>query len=358
MKTMFMLTKRNMKLFFKDKGTFFTSLISPAIVLVLYMVFLANVYEGSFERNLPEVIKLSDKVVEGFVAGQLVSSLIAVTCVTVAFSTNFLMVQDKALRNIYDINVSPVKPHIVSFSYYLASFIATLIVCCVTACLGFIYLAIVGWYMTALDVVLLFVDIIILVFFGTALSSVVHFFLSKMSQIGVVGTIVGVCYGFLCGAYMPMSEFGEGLQNVLVFFPGTYGTCLVRNHTMNGVIEALGDELAVQFNSETMAMDVVKEFRDAFDCNLYFFGDKVETPVMYAVILVTIVVLVGVFVLLNVLKSKGVTFKLSKKDKKDKKAKDVELIEIEESNIETAEVAENNIDAIETAEMSNQAEAE
>ncbi|MBO5982657.1 MAG: ABC transporter permease [Clostridia bacterium] len=321
MKTMFMLTKRNIKLFFKDKGTFFSSLISPAILLVLYMVFLANVYEGSFERNLPEFIKLSDKVVEGFVAAQLVSSLIAVTCVTVAFSTNFLMVQDKALRNIYDINVSPVKPHIVSFSYYLASFISTLIVCCVTACLGLIYLAIVGWYMTALDVVLLFVDIIILVFFGTALSSVVHFFLSKMSQIGVVGTLVGVCYGFLCGAYMPMSEFGEGLRNVLGLFPGTYGTSLVRNHTMNGVVEALGDELAVQFNSETIAMNVVKEFRDAFDCNLYFFGDEVAEPTKYAVILVTIVVLIGVFVLLNVLKAKGVNFKMPAKPKKEKKQK-------------------------------------
>lgn len=323
MKTMFMLTKRNIKMFFKDKGTFFSSLISPAILLVLYVVFLANVYEGSFERNLPEFIKLSDKVVEGFVAAQLVSSLIAVTCVTVAFSTNFLMVQDKALRNIYDINVSPVKPYIVSFSYYLASFIATLIVCCVTACLGLIYLAIAGWYMTALDVVLLFVDIIILVFFGTALSSVVHFFLSKMSQIGVVGTLVGVCYGFLCGAYMPMSEFGEGLRNVLGFFPGTYGTCLVRNHTMNGVIEALGDELAIQFNSETIAMNVVNEFRYAFDCNLYVFEDKVSMPVMYGVLCGTIVVLLGVYVLLNVIKSKNPNFGvIQKKPKKSQEVKE------------------------------------
>ncbi|MBO5654935.1 MAG: ABC transporter permease, partial [Clostridia bacterium] len=215
MKTLFTLTKRNIKLFFKDKGTFFSSLISPAILLVLYMVFLGNVYEGSFERNLPSFIKLSEEVVDGFVAGQLVSSLIAVTCVTVTFSTNFLMVQDKALRNIYDINVSPVKPHIVSLSYYLASITATLIVCSVTAGLGLIYLATAGWYMTAVDVLLLFVDVIILVLFGTALSSVIHFFLSPLGQIGVVGMVVGVCSGFLCGAYMPMSEFGEGLRNVL-----------------------------------------------------------------------------------------------------------------------------------------------
>ena len=40
----FILIKRNIKLFFKDKGMFFTSLITPAILLVLYVTFLGNVY--------------------------------------------------------------------------------------------------------------------------------------------------------------------------------------------------------------------------------------------------------------------------------------------------------------------------
>ena len=36
MKTFLALTKRNIKVFFKDKGMFFTSLITPLILLVLY----------------------------------------------------------------------------------------------------------------------------------------------------------------------------------------------------------------------------------------------------------------------------------------------------------------------------------
>ena len=35
------LIRRNCKLFFKDKGMFFTSLITPVILLVLYTTFLA-----------------------------------------------------------------------------------------------------------------------------------------------------------------------------------------------------------------------------------------------------------------------------------------------------------------------------
>ena len=45
---------RNCKLFFKDKGMFFASLITPVILLVLYAAFLANVYRDSFISALPE----------------------------------------------------------------------------------------------------------------------------------------------------------------------------------------------------------------------------------------------------------------------------------------------------------------
>lgn len=45
------LIKRNCKLFFRDKGMFFTSLITPLILLVLYATFLAKVYRNSFARR-------------------------------------------------------------------------------------------------------------------------------------------------------------------------------------------------------------------------------------------------------------------------------------------------------------------
>lgn len=46
------LVKRNIKLYFKDKGMFFTSLITPLILLVLYGTFLSNVYEDTFRSAM------------------------------------------------------------------------------------------------------------------------------------------------------------------------------------------------------------------------------------------------------------------------------------------------------------------
>lgn len=173
----FILIKRNIKLFFKDKGMFFTSLITPAILLVLYVTFLGNVYRDSFTSNFPNSLKLSESIIEGLVGGQLISSILAVSCVTVAFCSNFLMVQDKANGTIRDLRISPVKSATLSLSYYVATLLSTLIICFAATGICLTYVAIVGWYMSLADIFFLFLDILLLVLFGTALSSIINFFL-------------------------------------------------------------------------------------------------------------------------------------------------------------------------------------
>ena len=94
MKTLLILTRRSAKLFFKDKGMFFSSLITPVILLILYVSFLSSIYRGSFVSALPSGFTLSESVIDGVVAGQLASSLLAVCCVTIAFCSNLIMIQD------------------------------------------------------------------------------------------------------------------------------------------------------------------------------------------------------------------------------------------------------------------------
>ena len=85
MSTTSTLIKRNIKLFFKDKGMFFTALITPVILLVLYATVLGNVYRDSLTAGIPEGIEPSKNIIDGLVGSQLISSILAVSCVTVAF---------------------------------------------------------------------------------------------------------------------------------------------------------------------------------------------------------------------------------------------------------------------------------
>lgn len=294
MNTVFALIKRDVKLFFKDKGMFFTSLITPAILLVLYVTFLGNVFRNSFTASLPEGLTLPQDMIEGLVGGQLISSILAVSCITVAFCSNFLMVQDKANGTIKDLRISPVRPALLSVSYYISTLISTLIICFAAAAICLTYVAVVGFYLSVADVLFLLLDIFLLVLFGTALSSVINFFLSTQGQISAVGAIISSGYGFICGAYMPISSFGSGLQKVISFLPGTYGTSLVRNHSTQGVLSEM-QRLGIP-------AEVTEAIKDSLDCNLYFLGTRVSIPAMYGILGITVVVLLAVYILLNALK--------------------------------------------------------
>lgn len=289
--------KRNTKLFFKDKGMFFTALITPGILLVLYATFLGKVYRDSFLASLPEGVTMTDKLIDGFVGGQLVSSILAVSCVTVAFCSNMRMVQDKANGTIKDLTISPVRTTTLALSYYIGTLLSTLIISFVGALICFAYVASVGWYMSITDIIFVMADIFLLVMFGTALSSLINFFLSSQGQISAVGTIMSAGYGFICGAYMPLSQFSEGLQKVLLFLPGTYGTSLIRNHSLAGVFR--------QMNNENLPDDVIESFKGAVDCNLYFFGERVPVSIMYVIMIASILLFLGIYIMLNVMKRKA-----------------------------------------------------
>lgn len=286
------LVKRNTKLYFKDKGMFFTSLITPLILLVLYGTFLSNVYEDAFRSSLEAAgAAVSDKVLWGCVGGQLVSSLLAVSCVTVSFCSNLLMVQDKVSGARRDLTTAPVKPSVLALSYYISTLATTLIICLAATAVCLIYLTIVGWYLTFGDVLALICDVVLLVLFGTALSSCIILPLSTNGQASAVGTIVSAGYGFICGAYMPISNFSDSLQTVISFLPGTYGTSLLRNHVLRGVFEEMRDN--------GFPDQVVEAIRDSVDCNIYFFDHKVETGTMYLILSVTVAVLIVLYVALN-----------------------------------------------------------
>lgn len=286
MRRMWELVLRNTKMYFKDMGMFLTSLITPAILLILFMTFLGSIYKNSFVSAIPNGLEVSDKLINGLVAGQLSSAMLATSCVTVAFCSNLLMVQDRANGTRKDLIVSPIKKTTLGLSYFLASILSTLIVNFAATMICFIYIGCMGWFLSVGEALLAILDVILLTLFGVSLASCINYFLNTQGQAGAVGTIVSSCYGFVCGAYMPISSYGKGLQNFMAFLPGTYGTGLIRNHMMNGALDSL---------SEQLPSEAIKAMKDSVDVNLYFFDNGVEVWQMYLILLSFIVLFIALY---------------------------------------------------------------
>ena len=301
-KKMISLISRNTKCYFKNKFTFFTSLITPLILFVLFATFRKNIYIESFESIATEFeITIGKRALNGVTGAWLMSSILSVSSVTVAFCSNIIMVEDKMNASINDINVSPIKRTTVAVSYFISNFFVTFIVIVTIMLIGHIYLACVGWYIPVSDFFMILVDCICGILFGTLLAGIVESFISSQGGISAVSTLVSSMYGFICGAYMPFSQFSEGLRNFLGLLPGTYGVGIMRNHYMNGYI----DEIVKGATDPTVADNLSKGLKDGFDANLYVFGNRIPLGAMYGILLGSCAVLLAVYIVIIILRNKN-----------------------------------------------------
>jgi multidrug/hemolysin transport system permease protein len=279
------LTARHVKLYFKDKQTFLTSLITPLILVALFATFLRSVYVDSLALALGGVT-LPKKLVNGFVAGWMVSSILGTSAVTIAFCSQTLMVADKAEKRLEDFRITPVKATVLSFSYFLATLFSTLLVCSVCFAVGLVYIAVSGWYLSVLDILSAVGCLVLCTAFGSLLAMIIESFLSRVGAASAVASLVSSLYGFVCGAYMPISQFSSAIANFVALIPGTHGVTLFRQAFMNGAIEEMG---------KYASAEVVQGVKEGFDNTLSLFGHTIPTYAHYLVLVGTVLVLTGIF---------------------------------------------------------------
>ena len=287
------LTSRNVKLYFKDKMTFFVSLITPIILLVLFITFLKSTYENNIVSNIGN-FTLDQKVIDAFTGGWLFSSVLSVSCITVSFCSG-IMVLDKLNGASIDFLVTPVKKNTIKFGYVISNLVSTITVCLLLLVIGLVYLAIVGFYLSIIDIILIILNIVLTSLFGTILSNIIWSFTNSQGVVSGVCTLVSALYGFICGAYIPINTMGEGVQGFVSLLPGTYATVLFRQGFLNGVLDEMG---------KTLPAEMTTGIADGFDVNMSFFGYDVSTLGLILVISISTIVLLGIFLLINSLKKK------------------------------------------------------
>lgn len=288
------LTLRNIKLYFKDKMTFLVSLITPLILLVLFIAFLKSTYEDSI-LSIIQGFDLDQSLIDAFTGGWLFSSVLATSCITVAFCSG-MMVIDKINRANIDFMVSPVKKSTLQLSYVLANLFSTFIITFVLLIVGLIYLACVGFYITFVDILLIVFGIIITSLFGTILANIIWTFTHSQGVVSGVCTLVSALYGFICGAYMPIRTMGQGMQYFVSLLPGTYATVLFRQGFLNSVLNRM---------RETLPQGMINGIASGFDVKMSFFGQDVSTLALILVISISTIVLLGVFLFINKFKKKN-----------------------------------------------------
>lgn len=272
------LVQRNSKVFRRDKTQVFFSLLSVLIVLVLYAVFLQKMQVDAIEQMTEATPELVTMVNEWLVAGLL--SMIAVSTTLAAYGVAVKDLESKAQA---DFLTAPISRATIQFSYVINAFIIGCI---------FSFIALIGCeiFMVATGGELLsfrnFVNVVGILFLSVLLASVFNLFLvifvNTQNSFSTLSTIVGTAIGFLCGVYVPVGALPTFAQNLIMYFPISHTTLLLRNSFMESSISKVFDGAPASY---------VEDYKINYGIVYELHGNILSTSTSVIIIFVTILVL-------------------------------------------------------------------
>ncbi len=237
------LTKRNMLVFFTDKGTLFFSMLTPMIILLLYILFLKNNLLSSLQdaaTGLGSLISAND--MDQFVNSLLLTGIISSALITIPYNALEIMVRDREDRVDLDMLSTPVKRFEIILSYFCASVVSAFMQTMIVLTFGITVLSMMGdMYLAAGDVAKLVLSVLLGTISSTAVFMVVMMIFKSMGTCGAFMGILSAISGFVIGAYMPLSQFSRSIQNVCNLVPATGITVLIRNYLTGGILRHMNE---------------------------------------------------------------------------------------------------------------------
>lgn len=237
MKTVAVLTQRNLRLFFRDKAAVFFSLLAPLILIALYALVLGGLQIDNLAEALPAA---SSDDIRWFVNTWVFAGITMITTLTTSLAALSTFVEDRASGRFRDFLVSPIRQWQMILGYLSASFLISVLMSLGTAVVGQLYMVIRGDSTMSAPQMLEAAGWIILSSAAfAALSSFVVTFLKSAGAFSAVSTIVGTLSGFLAGAYIPVGLLPTGVVSVLNALPFAQSAMLIRGPLTQKALDAL-----------------------------------------------------------------------------------------------------------------------
>ena len=241
--------KRNLLLFFKDWQSILFSLLTSIIVLVLYLLFLKGTFVSAIQRAMEQYPGLASMVpqkdIDMFVNLFLLSGILGSAMISVPFSCITVLVKDRANKVDYDILATPMKRGQIIFAYFVSAVLTSTLLTDIILAVGLIGIRMQGnMYLNISQVVKAFSIVALGSISASAIFMIIVLFFKTVSACEAFFGILSAASGFVIGAYIPISQFSNGVQTVCNLFPASQITIMLRNILLNGLLEHINTSLA------------------------------------------------------------------------------------------------------------------
>ncbi len=307
MKNILALTKRNCLLFVRNKATFFFSLFSSLILIVLYFLFIAKLYSQGFNETAG--LELSKNQINALIYTQMIMGVLVINSVSLSTSMFSIMAYDIEKGKTESFLITKLKGWQLLFSYLISAIIISFLINLLMFIISTIIIGIVtGFWLGAGAFFLVVCVMILTTLVSCAIMLLITTIARSSSAIGVINGIVGTVIGFLCGIYMPYSNLGTGAKYLASFIPFTHLTIWLKQIVLGNAFYqfAVPEEISSQMSDLWFSAG-----------NIGFCGLNVP---LWAMILLSCLFAVGCFILAYFLLRKRILTKKVKVKKIKKEA--------------------------------------
>lgn len=264
MEQFLVLTARNIKMYIRDKGAVFFSLLSALIVICLMVFFLGDM-------NIDEIVEILDafssgkyeenkKNAELLVLAWTCAGILSINAVSINLAVYSGMLKDRVNGRLNAIYTAPISRLKIALSYIASAWTASVLVCVLTLVITEVYGIISGMApYTFMEHIELLGMIMVNAFVYAALMYPLTLIAKSEGAWSGFFTVIGTLLGFLGGIYIPIGSLADSISRLMKCTPIIYGTSMFRKVMTKSILES---------TFEGLPAEVVDEYREIMGIQL------------------------------------------------------------------------------------------
>jgi len=239
-------TKRNLKLYLRDRSSVLFSLLSVFIIIGLYVVFLGDVYTDDLSDFKGARVLMDNWVMAG---------VLAVTSVTTTMGILSNMVRDKENKISKDFYVSPIKKIELIGGYIFSAIVVGIVMSIIAFVVAEIYItANGGSLLSAMNMMKVVGLIVLATFMNTSIMYYLVSLFQTTNAFATASTVIGTLIGFITGIYLPIGMYPEGVQWIIKVCPVSHAALLFRQvmmeDAMNTAFKGVPENIVCDIKAE------------------------------------------------------------------------------------------------------------
>ncbi|HZK05145.1 MAG TPA: ABC transporter permease [Actinomycetaceae bacterium] len=276
------IVRRNLTIFFRDRGQVFFAVLAPLILLMLYVLFLGRMQITSLEADMQDT---PPEDIGAFIYSWVLAGMVLITTLSASLSAMGAFVTDRVAGRFKEFRVSPVRESELAVGYLVSSVVISLVLSLAVLLVGSVVLGLMyGAWSTPMGYLQAVLYTALLCFTFSALAALTVTFVRSEGAFSGLATMVGTLAGFAAFAYIPIGVVTDTVASVLNTLPFAQGAMLLRDPLSGPALETMLEPFPDSVRGETLEF-----FRGFYGYEAYI-GDLELTPMLVVVILVVLTV--------------------------------------------------------------------